>query len=316
MPLPDLKSTTSLFKSSEQVVPISNEVLEGSQCMEADLPTEAGTSSLGQIPIMETENVEEQTQDPIHTVTETKIIEDSEFGESVQHCNLLQEGQTSNYPIKQEEESHLLEQYSLDIDEDTNQLGPPQYFQYNTSQQWPLQLEGEADMGYSSHSACSSCQQGSQADSGQNNLNYPDVDYTEECFNGDEEMEDLLFHFHRFFKNRYEEILTEQEMHVRQIVKKVIKTCNDKDCFNEAVEVTDKATQTDEIKKFTVPSVIINDSTYKACNRLEDQDQTSLRNSSTDSIRHAIMQKDKLLQRVTSLTCDITSLLQRKEYKI
>jgi len=56
----------------------------------------------------------------------------------------------------------LLEQYSLDIDEDTNQLGPPKYFQYNTSQQWPLQLEGEADMGYSSHSACSSCQQGSQ----------------------------------------------------------------------------------------------------------------------------------------------------------
>ena len=42
----------------------------------------------------------------------------------------------------------------------------------------------------------------------------------------------------RFFKNRYEEILTEQEMHVRQIVKKVIKTCNDKDCFTEAVEVS------------------------------------------------------------------------------
>jgi hypothetical protein len=49
----------------------------------------------------------------------------------------------------------------------------------------------------------------------------------------------MLFTFSdRFFKNRYEEILTEQEMHVRQIVKKVIKTCSDKDCFTEAVEVS------------------------------------------------------------------------------
>jgi len=49
----------------------------------------------------------------------------------------------------------------------------------------------------------------------------------------------MLFTFSdRFFKNRYEEILTEQEMHVRQIVKKVIKTCNVKDCFTEAVEVS------------------------------------------------------------------------------
>jgi hypothetical protein len=111
---------------------------------------------------LQTENIEEQTQDL--TVTETKINEDSKFGESVHHCDLQQEGETSNYPINQEEESdlHLLEQYSLNIDRDTNQLGPPQYFQFNTSQQWPLQLEGEADMGYSSHSACSSCQQGSQ----------------------------------------------------------------------------------------------------------------------------------------------------------
>lgn len=41
------------YDSSEQVVPINNEGLEGSQYMEADLPTEADTSSLGQIPTME-----------------------------------------------------------------------------------------------------------------------------------------------------------------------------------------------------------------------------------------------------------------------
>lgn len=59
--------------------------------------------------------------------------------------------------------------FSLDLDEDSNQHDPKQH-QYPSgsgTQPWcptfsvPLDT-GDTDMGYSSHSACSSCQQGSQ----------------------------------------------------------------------------------------------------------------------------------------------------------
>lgn len=41
----------------------------------------------------------------------------------------------------------------------------------------------------------------------------------------------LAFFLDRFFRNRYEELLTEQGMHVRQIIKKAAKSYDDKCCI-------------------------------------------------------------------------------------
>lgn len=305
MPLPEhVQSIGSLYKRCEQVVPVKG--AEGNQFMEASLPNEKGAAVVMQAKITETQVVE-----TIDEMTDSGN-QQMKMNRGLQHP-LRQEREINPHPFNLEEESNqlLLEHYSLQHEDNATQHSPGHFpFGSDSNPQWlgqyPIHCEADIDMGYSSHSACSSCQHGSQVDSAGTNTKYDDG-YTE-CFNADEEMEDLLFHFDRFFRNRYEEILTEQEMHVRQIVKKVIKTCNDKDGFTEAVEITDKATQTE---KFSFPSIILKEDCQVSTETKESISSKKL----TDDCIASFMQKDRLLLKLTSLTCAISNLLQRKEYK-
>lgn len=290
MPLPDNFHSQKTFNSSEQVVPYT--ALE--RMMEADLPNEKGDAAL------------EQSHDK-----NTMECSDVKFSSN------LDQDKNNNV---------CLDDFSLELDENANQHDPKQ-FQYQSGpgskiQSWcpsfsvPLD-NGDTDMGYSSHSACSSCQQGSQTDSGQN-INFTDVEYAEDCFDGDDEMEDLLFHFDRFFRNRYEELLTEQGMHVRQIIKKAAKSCGDKCCITDtdpsSIQVTDKATQTDVVEKFSLPPIIIDDSSCQALDRLEDHKKIPTK-LPLDQPGTAYLTKDKQYLKIFSLTCAVSNLLHRNEYK-
>ncbi|CAG2198767.1 unnamed protein product [Mytilus edulis] len=330
MPFPDNIHSQKTFNSSEQVVPYT--ALEG--MMEADLPNEKGAA-------------EHSYDNNSMECSDVKIEVSSQHQPTYNSCDLIEDDkdvlqletetqQDLSDSLHPKEFSSNMDQdknnkvcsdvFSLDPDEDSNQHDPKQH-QYPSgsgTQPWcptfsvPLDT-GDTDMGYSSHSACSSCQQGSQTDSGQN-INFTDVEYAEDCFDGDDEMEDLLFHFDRFFRNRYEELLTEQGMHVRQIIKKAAKSYDDKCCIADtdpsSVEVTDKATQTVVVEKFSLPPIIIEDSSCQALERLEDHNKIPTKSLPLDQPGTACLSKDKQFLKILSLTCAVSNLLHRKEYKM
>ncbi|KAL3881645.1 hypothetical protein ACJMK2_028058 [Sinanodonta woodiana] len=97
--------------------------------------------------------------------------------------------------------------------------------------------ENEQDVGYSSHSTCSSCQgpEGAATDQGSPLLPQETKWDLENCQkdvypqNGSSEVDDLIYHFERFFHERFEDelqnfrdsihaMISDQQAHVRQIV--------------------------------------------------------------------------------------------------
>ncbi|KAK3585546.1 hypothetical protein CHS0354_022957 [Potamilus streckersoni] len=128
-----------------------------------------------------------------------------------------------------------LSQYCTDRQDSSSKLLGVSYSDITTyADPFP---ENEQDVGYSSHSTCSSCQgpEGAATDHGSplvpQQTQWDLENYQKDMHpqNGSSEVDDLIYHFERFFHERFEDelrnfresvhaMISDQQAHVRQIV--------------------------------------------------------------------------------------------------
>lgn len=214
----------------------------------------------------------------------------------------------------------------------------------------PSDGDKDHDVGYSSHSTCSSCnvdsvqmEQGSHASYIPNHLNidWSDTECEEGHLHGENEVEDLLYHFDKFFKERldtemqqvqntFRSMLTEQQIHVRQIVHAVVDSYQQLPSENlqshdtpndiKRMKFPDASSDSIENKIPQTPMLptsasFCQHSTTEYLRAHDGQNTPHSKFEDQDSIHTFGTSKDKMLLKIMTLVCGINTVLQRKEYR-
>ncbi|KAJ8314674.1 hypothetical protein KUTeg_006824 [Tegillarca granosa] len=217
----------------------------------------------------------------------------------------------------------------------------------------PTNGEIDHDVGYSSHSTCSSCyvdsvqmEQGSHVSyiPNQLNIDWSDTECEEGYLHGENEVEDLLYHFERLdtevqkIQNTFHSMLTEQQIHVRQIVHTVLDSSQH--LPSENVQSHDTQNDIKDFKRMNLPD----DSVESLQNKIPQtlisipllhRSTSFCQKGTTENLRahdgqgtpHSNFEdqgtfvhtfdtsKDKMLLKMMTLVCGINTVLQRKEYR-
>lgn len=197
----------------------------------------------------------------------------------------------------------------------------------------PSQLDSVLDLGYSSTSGGSSYQ-GQDKDSQRDNLTadqgsqldipmspgaaWSDENCGENYLHGENELEDLLFYFHRFFEDRFESelnqfresihgIIHEQQSHVRQIIHRA--TCmREQNSQNSSDEQPQKGATSISQPQSDVVSRLLDGTLY-----IPNEELCSLR-LNREPRPSSDERRTKLLELLAD-SCSISSLLTKAEFR-
>lgn len=190
------------------------------------------------------------------------------------------------------------------------------------------QLDPSFDQGYGSHSAGStyhgvdSQMEGSvmeqESQQGPGSVAGTSADYW--C--GDNELEDLLYHFQNFFKNRFESelrhyqeavygILEEQQNHVRQIVHTAIREHNSQSYTDELLNEN-----TDDGKNVSKEEIQPGSSDSQLCymDYYIPAGVVASTTNSTSTKSKGEMKKTRLIE-LLAMSCSVSTLLAKSQYK-